>query len=235
MKQKMKKRIWKAAVAAAAIIGGALLFWPNTERKCREGVFEACTTSWYAMEAPGGDTLYFTALRADSVLEGVASAPEAAQREFRATAFFVSFAGRLLTAADSARRPERLPRQTMRTALEKTASLIGTRAKACRKMMDEMAYYARTHSVADEGFHEVMAHYEWTKSRFRELERCQALLDTLLAAHGAEATLHERHEIMLPDTDGNGAGRDTPCGHGGDGMAARSGPKARRPPPSASA
>ena len=137
MKQKMKKRIWKATVAAAAIIGGALLFWPNTERKCREGVFEACTTSWYAMEAPGGDTLYFTALRADSVLEGVASAPEAAQREFRATAFFVSFAGRLLTAADSARRPERLPRQTMRAALEKTASLIGTRAKACRKMMDE--------------------------------------------------------------------------------------------------
>lgn len=209
MKQKMKKRIWKATVAAAAIIGGALLFWPNTERKCREGVFEACTTSWYAMEAPGGDTLYFTALRADSVLEGVASAPEAAQREFRATAFFVSFAGRLLTAADSARRPERLPRQTMRTALEKTASLIGTRAKACRKMMDEMAYYARTHSVADEGFHEVMAHYEWTKSRFRELERCRTLLDTLLAVHGAEATLHERHEIMLPDTDGNGAGRDT--------------------------
>ena len=209
MKQKMTKRIWKAAVAAAAIIGGALLFWPNTERKCREGVFEACTTSWYAMEAPGGDTLYFTALRADSVLEGVASAPEAAQREFRATAFFVSFAGRLLTAADSARRPERLPRQTMRAALEKTASLIGTRAKACRKMMDEMAYYARTHSVADEGFHEVMAHYEWTKSRFRELKRCRALLDTLLAAHGAEATLHERHEIMLPGTDGNGAGRDT--------------------------
>lgn len=209
MKQKMTKRIWKATVAAAAIIGGALLFWPNTERKCREGVFEACTTSWYAMETPGGDTLYFTALRADSVLEGVASAPEAAQREFRATSFFVSFAGRLLTAADSARRPKRLPRQTMRAALEKTASLIGTRAKACRKMMDEMAYYARTHSVADEGFHEVMAHYEWTKSRFLELERCRALLDTLLAAHGAEATLHERHEIMLPGTDGNGAGRDT--------------------------
>ena len=69
---------------------------------------EAVTVSWYELGVPGGDTLYFNALRADSTLTGLSTERETVKCEFRANAFFISYSGRLLTAADSVARPERL-------------------------------------------------------------------------------------------------------------------------------
>lgn len=199
-------------MAAIALLWGALLFWPHPESRCARGVVDACTTSWYALKAPGGDTLFFTSLQGDSLLAGVASAPEKARREFRSTAFFVSFSGRLLTAADTAGRPARLSPRQLRPALEKTAALTAARAETYRKMLDEMDYYARTHTVVDEGFHEVMAHYEWVKMQFGELTKCRQLLDTLLTAEGTEAVLYEKHDIRLTLNGGQEKDAETlPC------------------------
>ena len=106
---KLCKTVWVATVGI--ILCGCLLFWPTSERACREGVAEAVTVSWYELGVPGGDTLYFNVLRTDSTLGGLSAERETAQREFRANAFFISYSGRLLTAADSVTRPERLNRE----------------------------------------------------------------------------------------------------------------------------
>lgn len=54
---KFCKTAWAATVGI--ILCGCLLFWPTSERACREGVAEAVTVSWYELGVPGGDTLYF--------------------------------------------------------------------------------------------------------------------------------------------------------------------------------
>ena len=83
---KLCKTAW--AVAVGIVLCGCLLFWPVSERACREGVAEAVTVSWYELEVPEGDTLYFNVLRADSTLGGLSTERETAQREFRGQCLF---------------------------------------------------------------------------------------------------------------------------------------------------
>ena len=66
MKWKWDKRRTAWAATVGIILCGCLLFWPVSEKACRDGVAEAVTVSWYELGVPGGDTLYFNALRADS-------------------------------------------------------------------------------------------------------------------------------------------------------------------------
>ena len=139
---KLCKTAW--AVTVGIILCGCLLFWPTSERACREGVAEAVTVSWYELGVPGGDTLYFNVLRTDSTLRGLSTECETAQREFRANAFFISYSGRLLTAADSVTRPERLNRETLLPALQKESRLVSVRLAGFRRMLEEMEYYGRT-------------------------------------------------------------------------------------------
>ena len=72
-------------------------------------------------------------------------------------------------------------------------------------MLEEIEYYARTHSVVDEGFHEVMAHNEWVKAQCGELARCKQALDRLLAAGGEDAYLREERTLRIHARAGRGA------------------------------
>ena len=197
MKWKWDKRRTAWAATVGIILCGCLLFWPVSEKACRDGVAEAVTVSWYELGVPGGDTLYFNALRADSTLTGLSTERETAKCEFRANAFFISYSGRLLTAADSVARPERLNREDLLPALQKEARLLSVRLAGFRRMLEEMEYYGRTHSVVDEGFHEVMAHNEWVKAQCGELARCKQALDSLLAAGGEDAYLREERTLRI--------------------------------------
>ena len=208
---KRKTKIWMGAVSLMLVaVMAVLAFWPATDGRCRRGVGEAVAFSCYAVPVPGGDTLYFTGLRGDS-LEGLASSPGAARRDFRSNAFFISFSGRLLTAADTLPCPSRLPGGDWLPALRREAGRLDRRLADCRHMLGEMDYYGRTHSVADEGFHEVMAHREWMKARCGELERCRRMVDALCATGGADAVLLRRLAVRLPaDTAGREWG-EVPC------------------------
>ncbi len=96
-------------------------------------------------------------------------AQKLAQREFRANAFSFSYSSRLLTAADSVTRPERLNETNASYLAEKSRDWCLCVWPVFRRMLEEMEYYGRTHSVVDEGFHEVMAHNEWVKAQCGEL------------------------------------------------------------------
>ena len=113
-------------MGAAWAIGNAMV----ETGKDPQGVAEAVTVSWYELGVPGGDTLYFNVLSTDSTLGGLSTERETAQREFRANAFFISYSGRLLTAADSVTRPERLNRETLLPALQKESRLVPARCQA---------------------------------------------------------------------------------------------------------
>ena len=98
---KLCKTAW--AVTVGIILCGCLLFWPTSERACREGVAEAVTVSWYELGVPGGDTLYFNVLRTDSTLGELSTEREIAQREFRANAFDQATAKVFLDTIDGGR------------------------------------------------------------------------------------------------------------------------------------
>ena len=210
-KRRNKKKI-AACILLPLLLAAALCFWPNTERQCRKSVVEACTTAWYAMGVPSGDTLYFTVLRGDSALSGLSPSRNTARREFRSGAFFVSYAGRLLATADSVAKPRVLPSGTLLPVLQKESARLAARMASCKEMLKEMDYYRRTHSVVDDGFHEVMAHHEWLKAQYGNWSRCKRGVDALLAAGAAEARLCEERTVSFRDDEsGDSAWKTVPC------------------------
>ena len=188
-----------------------LIFWPVTDRQCREGVAEAYTSSWYVLQVPGGDTLYFNFLRSDTVLANLSVNREAACSRVRSNAFFISFSGRVLTASDTVSRPDSLGGDTLLSALRHEWRQLGECLAGYRKMWHETEYYRRTHTVADEGFHEVMARHEQIVLRCAELERCRRAVDLVLARGDAVAHLREERTICCRTSNAADGRRHVAC------------------------
>ncbi len=185
-----RKRCFRTLGAALLVTAAAVCVWvcaPVAEQAQHGGVCRAAAASWYELAVPGEDTLYFAALEGDSLAGGLRVRREDAVRTFRANAFFVSRAGRLLTAADSVDRPERWERRSLLPALRRESARLARQMEVCRGLLEETAYYERTHSVADEGFHQVMAHAARLQAEYDEMERCRRVADKVLAGSGATA------------------------------------------------
>lgn len=192
------KRGWKRVcfVAMPVVVGmGLLWFLPSTDRDWRDAMMRACTVSWYELPVTGGDTLYFSGMSPDSLLENFSSSSDKARREFQCNAFFISYSGRLVTVADTAQGPEILGGRLLEVALRKEADRQEVRARYCREMLGEMAYYERTHSVVDEGFNQVMDYEERLKGQLAEAERLHAAIGKVLESPDATARLRMRHEV----------------------------------------
>ncbi|MCD8318320.1 MAG: glycosyl hydrolase family 25 [Paraprevotella sp.] len=203
----MKRKKWKWIFwgGAMLVLAGiwALCFRPATDGQCLEGITESRTVSCYALEVPGVDTLFFAGADRDSLLDGLSARREQACRTFYAHAFFVSYSGRLLTVADSMERPEEMRRRTLLPLLRKEASAVSERMEVYRQMLAEMDYYARTHSVVDEGFHQVMAHNEDIKARYEDLKQCQRTIDTVLKGADVRARLQAERTVQVRNASGS--------------------------------
>lgn len=197
MKWRVKvNKVW-GLVAVSVAVFISLFFLPMPEDGYRGGVSVARTVSWYELSVPGVDTLYFMNPTPDSLLLGLSSKENKAHREFLANAFFISFSGRLATVADTLEMPDSLLRPDLLPFLRKEAERIRTGIREHHGMLGEMAYYERTHSVVDEGFHQVMAYGDTLQGKCAELERLLACVDSVLAGAGAVALLHRVHGIYV--------------------------------------
>ena len=176
---------------AATVVACVLLFAPASDERCRKGVGEACTVSWYELEVKGVDTLYFTSFGRDGLPTGLSSRQEEVSRTFRSNAFFVAWSGRLLTAADSLTRPGQKP-EDLHKMLRGALAQLTKKQKTCTVLLDEMDYYRRTHSVVDDGFHQVMAHDEEIRAQAEDISRCRQVVEAALK--GATARVRFRAE-----------------------------------------
>lgn len=182
------------AVVLLSVVGG-ILFLPVLERCWHDNVMLARTRSWYELAIGDSDTLYFTGLSADSLLPGLSVSVDVARREFLSNAFFVSYSGRLATAADTLSLPDSLLREDWLPALDNELERLGERIRNYRLLLDETAYYERTHSVVDEGFNQVMEHQELLRTKLEEMERTYDCAVRMKERTGGVAYLRRTHEI----------------------------------------
>lgn len=187
---------WVCGIATACVVVAGLLFFIPSSDGCRRGnVMMARTVSWYELPVPDADTLYFTGLASDSSLAGLSTSSGKARSEYLSNAFFISYSGRVATAADTVYHPDSVVWDALLPALQKEAGRLEVKSRYYREMLDEMAYYKRTHSVADEGFHRVMDYRERLTAELAEAERLSAGIGKVLAGAEGVARLHREHEV----------------------------------------
>lgn len=197
MNFKDRKRVrWTVAVTLATVVAFcAWLFRPVPETACRSGVALACTRSWYVLSMPDADTLYFRSFDADGLPVGLALNVAEVQHEFQADAFFVSYSGRIVTAADTVEASPIPEVNALYAGLETVRGRLVCQQNEHRILLDEMAYYERTHTVTDEGFHAVMEHKERVELRLATLERMKPVLDKALSERSALVRLHRTYTL----------------------------------------
>lgn len=191
-----RKRLWIATTAAAALVLGLLMFFPVSVERQLRGVCLVECRSHYAVAVRPGDTLFFSGIPADTLLHGIAIYADSATTVSRRTGFFCSNDGLLLTSADLHRgRPARLNDKRLRPLLEKEHGRLLHLKEIYARQSDELDYYARTHTVTDEGYNDVMAfrsHLERHRSR---LDSLLSLFDEALRQKRLEGVREDRYEV----------------------------------------
>lgn len=162
----VKKR--HVVVFAIVVLGLVLLFFPNTTDKCARQILMARATSWYELQVPGIDTLYFRGMTSGRPLQGLTTNREKACEEQWSNAFFISCSGRILAASDTFYLTKEWTADSLSDIMQQTAASVETRLSYYEGLRNEMAYYDRTHTVVDDGYHIVMDYNE--KVRLRQTE-----------------------------------------------------------------
>ena len=147
--------------AVLLLIGAGLLlvFIPSSESHRQSAIVRVEARSCYVLPLGRGDTLQMPlSPEYGSLIRSVAE-EECARADL--TGCFVSNAGHLLT-SDSLvmNAPDALAPEETRSRLEHEDSLLARQNRIVGSELKELDYYARTHSVVDDGYNEVMSHRE---------------------------------------------------------------------------
>lgn len=190
----VKKYHW--AILAIFIVGLVILLFPNTDDKCSHQILMARTLSWYELQVPQVDTLYFREMSPEQPLEGLTSRREEACDEQWSNAFFISFSGRILAAADTTAITRKWTLSRFRSVMEYTARSADTRLAYYEGLRKEMAYYNRTHTVVDDGYHIVMDYNEQIRGRLSEWLRMAACIDSVIAGKPYKIVRKRTHDVF---------------------------------------
>ena len=192
-----RKKLWLAASAVAVLVLGLLFFFPTSVGRQLRGVCLVECRSHYAVAVRPGDTLFFSGVPADTLLHGMTIYADSATTTGHRTGFFCSNDGLLLTAADLHRgRPARLDDRRLRPLLEKEHKRLLHLKEVYARQSDELDYYARTHTVTDEGYNDVMAFRSCLVRHRSRLDSLLTLFDGALRKKQLEAVREDRYEVI---------------------------------------
>lgn len=96
---------------------------------------------------------------------------------------------RFLQAADS------LSADSVRSLLLKEKERLGVLAGEQKEAVKDLEYYARTHSVVDDGYNDVMRYGSGVEARQKDVDSLRSLIDSVLA--GKYLKVHLRHETSV--------------------------------------
>lgn len=199
----MKRRVKISLLSAMVVVIVALLlfiFIPRKQRTLLSAVCRVDARTCYALRLSAGDTLFLT-LRADSLQDASALSPTAVETAESQSGAFVSNVGDLITsdvligaAADT------LTRSELHKRLLGLDTLLARRLQTEQSEERELNYYARTHSVVDDGYNDVMAYRERVISRRQQTDTALTKVRHLLSERAplSTARLHSRITVRLP-------------------------------------
>lgn len=175
-KKKRRRKALAAAAGAALLLAAVAAFAlyvliPTGHRLLLRGVCRAEAASCYALAAAPGDTLYISL---PGTPARAALSPDSVAARTDISAAFVTASGHAAT-SDSLlfHAPDTLPANRTRALLQRLDTVLAAANRRDSLTLRELDYYARTHSVVDDGYNEVMA--------FRQQLRVKL--------HGSDSTL----------------------------------------------
>ncbi len=195
------KKLRKALLAAlAAVLLYALAtalhqLVPTSKGRMLRAVCRAEAETCYAVAGTDGDTLYVslpgTAKRAAMQADSVAAHADI-------SAAFVTANGHAVT-SDSllAQQPDTLNAADTRALLLSIDTVLASANRHDSLTLHELDYYARTHSVEDDGYNEVMAFREELRRKMHTADSTLTLLRRLTHANGQPtARLHTKSRLI---------------------------------------
>lgn len=188
------KKWWPRLVAIFCIL---FVWWhvfrPVTFRQTASATCMVEARMWYVAENGAGDSVCI------AVTDGHTTDAEGRLCHVDTvcvSGVFVSGNGRLvvpasvfLQAADS------LSADSVRSLLLKEKDRLGVLAGEQKEAVKELEYYARTHSVVDDGYNDVMRYGSGVEARQKDVDSLRCLIDSVLA--GKYLKVHLRHETSV--------------------------------------
>ncbi len=194
MTRKRKQRF----IAATIILFGIILLYTflpitSTEQQLK-AICRVKVRGCYEVKVDKEHTLYLS-LRADSLQQGSRRASDVEQTA-EGSGAFVSNVGDVVT-SDSVWQSakEKLSNKELQQRLLLLDTLQSKRLVTLREEKKELDYYASKHSVADDGYNDVMAYRAQLETRINEADSTQSLVRELLKRPQLTAQLHACAEI----------------------------------------
>lgn len=178
--KRLNPNVLRITIAAAVLIltGVVLLIslYPQSDPRLISSVVRVEARSHYVVVSAEGDSAYLP-LRTEAYGRGLVMGADESERT-DLTATCISNAGHLL-ASDSLvlGMPDSLDAKETRLRLAQRDSLVEHELQTVDNQLSELNYYARTHSVVDDGYNGVMTH------RVR-VEKYRKTLDSLHVRYG---------------------------------------------------
>ena len=173
-----------------AALSLCLLWWlvpPSWERQSRAVVLVESRTH-YRLALADGTEVDFLPPMADSTLA------VDAEMQRTTTGFLIAADGRLITSAAAiAQLPDSLCGEALQVALQARRECLQRRRTTLKANQKELEYYARTHTITDDGYNDVM---EWRYRTEVDIRRTDSLLQRLEAALALPAAVAYRQNTF---------------------------------------
>lgn len=192
------KKIWKWLLRIAAISCIVVVWWhtfrPNTYRGQLAATCRVETRLWYEITSGGKDTLRMAVSDAHTTDD---MGRPLYEDTTHTSGVFVSASGHLVAPSSALLDAEDvLKTDTLRSLLLKEQARLQALLKEQKETVKELEYYARTHSVADDGYNEVMRHGSLTLIWKGHTDSLLTLVDALLSQPQIKARLRHVSTVL---------------------------------------
>lgn len=172
-----KKAMMGAAALCILLLALLFLRWPFSEslEKMSRGVVLVESRSYFSVTAAPGDTLFMRPEDDGYVLETLSDSPDSVACYRYGSGFFVSENGQVATSANllcPVSEELSLRGDTLLAVMERKNARLDTVYLQLKGQLNELNYYAGTHSPVDDGYQTVLEYR-------REVENALSHLDTL--------------------------------------------------------
>lgn len=185
---KFNKRQVRQIVVGVLVVCFLVVYLPTRKARQQVSVCRVEVSCCYELPLPGGDTLYlplhtdrfpYAALQATSVSDTT-----------HLTGVFVSRTGHcVITDSVMQHSPNYIGGKALLHRLQRTDSLLRKLSVCRRNQLEELEDYARSHSVVDDGYNEVMTYRVCVANELAACDTALALLQKALKTH----TLYSNH------------------------------------------
>lgn len=197
----MKRRTQLTILTLAGLALTALIIYvytPVRDNNALKAICRVDAQSCYQLVTSHKDTLYLS-LREDS-LQAASTEAQEVTRDFSQSGVFVSQEGDIITSDGIVDKCEdTLSRTEVTTRLQQLDSITAEKQKGIQSVKNELDYYARTHTVIDDGYNDVMAYRERITERAAHIDSALAIIKRALNdTNSLNARLYVKAQYFCP-------------------------------------